>query len=139
MTEGDGMKAALKFDLIAIIGAVMIALPAVSLAATSMDDAKRDYEIECAFCHGLTGKGDGPLKDELKTRPSDLTALAKNNNGVFPSDRISQVVDGRAQIKAHGTREMPVWGNSFRLRDAGPSPASRIKALIDYLKSIQVK
>lgn len=38
-----------------------------------------------------------------------------------------------------GPREMPVWGNSFHLRDAGLSPASRIKVLTEYLKSIQVK
>jgi mono/diheme cytochrome c family protein len=133
------MRVLRKFNAMAIVGAVMIAVPAVAFAATSMDDAKRDFETACASCHGLTGKGDGPLKDELKTRPTDLTALAKNNNGVFPSERASQVVDGRQEVKAHGSREMPVWGNSFRLRDAGPSPASRIKALTEYLKSIQVK
>lgn len=132
------MKAAFTFKLIAIVVTAMIGLPAVAFAAL-VEDAKRDFETACASCHGPAGKGDGPLSDELKTRPPDLTTLARHNNGVFPAERVSQVVDGRQQVKAHGNREMPVWGNSFRLRDAGPSPASRIKALTEYIKSIQVK
>jgi hypothetical protein len=136
MIEG-GRKASMKFDIIAIVGAVMIGVPAVVLAATGIEDAKRDYEVACASCHGLTGKGDGPLKDELKSRVPDLTVLARNNNGAFPFNRVIQVIDGREQVKAHGPREMPVWGNSFRLHDTGPTASSRIKALTEYLNRLQ--
>ena len=34
---------------------------------------KIDYESSCAACHGQTGKGDGPVSAELRTKPSDLT------------------------------------------------------------------
>jgi mono/diheme cytochrome c family protein len=137
LIEGDEMKAALKFELTAVVAATMIGLPAVAFGAR--EDAKRDFETACISCHGSTGKGDGPLSNKLRTRPTDLTALARNNNGIFPAERVSRVIDGREGVKAHGKRDMPVWGNSFQMRDVGPSPASRIEALTDYIKSLQVK
>jgi mono/diheme cytochrome c family protein len=43
---------------------------------------KIDYESSCAACHGRNGKGDGPVSPELRTKPSDLTLIAKKNGGV---------------------------------------------------------
>jgi hypothetical protein len=31
----------------------------------------------------------------LKTKPADLTTIAKKNNGVFPSAEIYEAIDGR--------------------------------------------
>jgi hypothetical protein len=75
----------------------------------------------------------------LRTRPPDLTILAKNNNGVFPYDRVYEIIDGRnSEIVAHGTHEMPVWGYRF-----GPPEPFRLKnrmlAVIEYLKRVQEK
>ena len=101
---------------------------------------KLDYESSCAACHGLNGKGDGPVSLELKTKPNDLTLLAKNNGGVFPTDVLYQIIDGRRTVRAHGTFEMPVWGLEFQRSAAdGLSARNRIYAIIDYLRSIQVK
>ncbi len=135
------MKASRKFrviaiHVIAIFGALMISAPAIALAA---DVGKREYDAACAVCHGVTGKGDGPLKEELKSSAPDLTALARNNNGVFPFDRVYQLIDGRQEIKSHGPREMPVWGNSFRLHDTDPPARSRILAITEYLYRLQDK
>jgi hypothetical protein len=101
------------------------------------DFGKTDYESSCAACHGKNGKGDGPVSRELRTRPSDLTLIAKNNGGVFPSDVLYRIIDGRRTIRAHGNYEMPVWGSAF----LGPEDAGRkrIMAIIDYLKSIQLR
>jgi cytochrome c553 len=52
--------------------------------AQPVDASKGEYIASCATCHGEDGKGNGPLSAELKTRPADLTVLAKKNNGVFP-------------------------------------------------------
>ncbi len=41
------------------------------------------YKQFCAACHGADGKGDGPAASNLKTRPSDLTTLAKRHEGSF--------------------------------------------------------
>src|SRR6516225_12153571 len=62
---------------------------------------KMDYESSCAACHGLNGKGDGPVSAELRTKPNDLTLLAKNNGGVFPTDVLYQIIDGRRTVRAH--------------------------------------
>ncbi len=108
-----------------------------SYASAQDGIGKMQYQSSCAACHGIDAKGDGPVSKELKTRPADLTVLAKNNSGVFPYDRVYQMIDGRnTTVASHGTREMPVWGYRF-----GPAQAYRFKArvlaVIDYLKSIQ--
>ncbi len=110
-----------------------------SCASAEDDVGKIQYQSSCAACHGAGAKGDGPVAKELKTRPPDLTVLAKNNNGVFPYSRVYQTIDGRdSTVPSHGTREMPIWGYRF-----GPTQAYRFKArvvaVIDYLKSIQEK
>jgi mono/diheme cytochrome c family protein len=83
-------------------------------SAQSLDASKGEYIASCATCHGEDGKGNGPLGAALKTRPADLTVLAKKNNGVFPISAIYDAIDGRQVVTAHGTREMPIWGNRFR-------------------------
>jgi mono/diheme cytochrome c family protein len=53
-------------------------------AAAVSDTQRQNFYEYCASCHGPMGRGDGPVAGELKTRPTDLTQLAKNNNGQFP-------------------------------------------------------
>jgi mono/diheme cytochrome c family protein len=116
------------------------------------DPGKREYENSCALCHGKDGKGTGGINDLLKKAPTDLTTLAKKNNGVFPFDRVYAVVDGRVTVRAHGDRDMPAWGDRYSTDsakaaeyymdvpyDAEMYARSRIMALIDYLNRIQVK
>lgn len=100
-------------------------------------DGERQYQIRCASCHGIDGKGSGPVANQLKTAPKDLTRIAKENNGVFPAEELYQIIDGRKIIAVHGTREMPVWGLAAQV-----SPAmhkERINSIIQYLSSIQQK
>jgi mono/diheme cytochrome c family protein len=119
--------------------AITIIIGSGSYASAQDDVGKTQYQSSCAACHGIDAKGDGPVSKELKTRPADLTALAKNNNSVFPYDKVYQMIDGRnITVASHGTREMPVWGYRF-----GPAQAYRFKArvlaVIDYLKTLQQK
>lgn len=131
-----------------------MALPVVALAQEGADFGKYEYYTKCASCHGVSGKGDGAVAKYLAKAPPDLTTYAKRNGGVFPTQLAWQAIDGRpVAISAHGTREMPVWGQDFRrdaairpadrLDPAGPGPewhvARRITALVDYLASIQAK
>jgi mono/diheme cytochrome c family protein len=120
------------------------------------DIGKTEYQSSCAACHGVDGKGTGPVADALKTKPADLTTIAKGNNGVFPFGRIYDIIDGRQEVKSHGGRDMPIWGFRYSpapipgvnpavpyfvdpLYDREPVIRGRILALIDYLYRIQVK
>jgi mono/diheme cytochrome c family protein len=115
-----------------------------------VDVGKYEYEGACAVCHGLSGKGDGPMAGQLTARMPDITALAKSNNGVFPFDRVYKTIDGTVEVKAHGTREMPVWGRIFRMQSSmffetypaqntESAARSRILALTEYLYRMQGK
>jgi cytochrome c len=106
-----------------------------------------EYEISCMPCHGVDGHGDGRRAKSLKTVPADLTKIAKSNNGAFPAAKIAEIIDGRAIVAAHGQREMPVWGERYRMpTEANESPAeieqrarTQIAALVRYLQTIQEK
>jgi mono/diheme cytochrome c family protein len=96
----------------------------------------------CSSCHGLGGRGDGPTAATLRTRPADLTAIAKRRNGQFSAAEIAKFIDGRFEFPAHGSREMPVWGERFGSdvpdSEVGESIArGNIASLVEYLKSIQ--
>ena len=103
-----------------------------------VDGGRHLFATYCASCHGITGRGNGPAAEELRRRPADLTQFAKRNGGVFNGARIHSIVDGRA-VKAHGTMEMPVWGDAFKWREGLPEDAikARIEALVRYLETIQ--
>ena len=72
-----------------------------------------EFKSHCAGCHGLDGKGNGPFVEFLTTKPRSLTSLAKENQGVFPFKRVYQVIDGTREIGAHGTKDMPIWGDRY--------------------------
>jgi mono/diheme cytochrome c family protein len=133
------MRAVLKFAVPPlIIAGGIIGFGSAGLAQES-SSGKADYEASCAACHGSEGKGDGPRSGELRAKPPNLTILARRNDGVFPSEVLYQIIDGRKTLRAHGTFEMPVWGNTFQATGSGSGPEHRIRALIGYLKSIQVE
>jgi mono/diheme cytochrome c family protein len=100
------------------------------------------FERHCAACHGLDGKGGGPLAALLTVPPSDLTRLAQKTGGRFDEDQVMSAIDGRRAVEAHGPRDMPVWGSAFE-SELGGEPYPRyttflkIRGLADYLRSIQ--
>ncbi|MBT8400196.1 MAG: cytochrome c [Rhodothermia bacterium] len=99
------------------------------------------YTIYCASCHGEDGKGDGPVAEALVVRPTNLTLLKSINDGVFPADRLVAYIDGREDVQAHGTRQMPVWGNIWDEIDGKKvdeqQVQQRINELVEYIRSIQ--
>jgi len=112
----------------------------VPLKQTSPSSGKDMYVMYCAVCHGPTGKGDGPAAPALKRSPGDITKLAAKNHGKFPDERISISISGSGGITAHGSNEMPIWGDLFK--SIGSDQAMirlRVSNLTDYLKSIQSK
>jgi mono/diheme cytochrome c family protein len=139
-----------KLDLVLLFGAVFCASSAS--AAPSGDAGRREFLNKCAACHGSGGRGDGPVAESLRVPPSDLTTLSKRNGGVFPRDRVYATIDGRDMVRAHGTREMPVWGNVLAAEGSGGTRSSsdapvdmatevrsRIRLLVGYLERIQAR
>jgi mono/diheme cytochrome c family protein len=107
-----------------------------------MLDGEEMFQAYCASCHGRSGKGDGPAARALKTRPADLTQLARRGGGTFPRERIGRLLaNGEPSTPAHGSKEMPVWGPLFE----GVAPGSfqtvnpRIEDVVRYVESIQAK
>jgi mono/diheme cytochrome c family protein len=114
----------------------------------SLELGKRDFRNYCSACHGLEGKGDGTLGEFLTLSVSDLTKLSKLNAGQFPEERVTEVIDGRAEVKVHGMRDMPVWGDWFNSEAVSQDTdretrelvvQDRIRSLVSYIESIQEK
>jgi mono/diheme cytochrome c family protein len=97
------------------------------------------YLQYCASCHGITAEGDGPIARSLITPPANLRRLAERFGNPLPADRVARYIDGRAEVKAHGPRDMPVWGTRFYYKSGGNERRAQqwIAQLVAYLQSIQ--
>lgn len=99
------------------------------------------YKEHCAVCHGMSGKGDGPMAKLMVIKTPDLTHIAQSHAGKFPRMEIENIISGEAPlVKGHGTREMPLWGPIFsevtRDIDIG---RMRIDNVARYLETLQAK
>jgi mono/diheme cytochrome c family protein len=128
----------------------LVALPlmvsAQSTPAPRIDFGQQEFHARCASCHGRDGKGNGPIADLLRKAPPDLTQLSRLNNGIFPMSRVYDSIVGDT-VQAHGSRDMPVWGQLYRLRagehymDSYYDPEAyvrvRVLALVEYVSRLQ--
>ena len=131
---------------ILVIGAALTCTAVVAQQGRT-DLGKREYDNNCAVCHGVAGKGDGAYADMLRKSAPDLTTMAKRNGGVFPLARAYDVIEGAGV--GHGTRDMPIWGQDYNVKaaeyymDVPYDPQvyvrTRILALVEYLSRLQVK
>jgi mono/diheme cytochrome c family protein len=109
----------------------------LQLPSTGPDDVgSRLFRTHCASCHGATGRGNGPLADQMRRTPPDLTQFTRRNGGVFPSERLYRIIDG-GDVPSHGNREMPVWGDVFKIGAVADAVKSRIDAIVRYVAGIQ--
>lgn len=105
---------------------------------TPASNAAGMFDNYCAVCHGKEGKGNGPAAAALNKAPADLTRISARNGGTFPDVKVKRYIEGLDVVPAHGTRDMPMWGELFRALDRDTAQI-RIQALSDHLKSMQVK
>lgn len=141
-------NASLKASLLAV--SLALCSGAILAQQQKTDQGKVEYETNCALCHGPGGKGDGSLRDLLRVSATDLTQLARKNQGILPITRMYDVIDGRG-VPSHGTREMPIWGQTYRVDDAqkfiearGNYDAEalvrgRILLLLEYINRLQAR
>ena len=115
-----------------------VTIPVTKTTATS---GKLMYSSYCAPCHGVDGRGQGPVASALRTPPMDLTVLSRNNHEKFPDTHIVSVLQNGAEIPSHGTAEMPVWGPILgKMNQSNPQDRLlRISNLSRYLETMQVK
>src|SRR5271169_251402 len=146
------VKTSLRF--VGILSFVIFLLSGGAAAAQTKAANQKQYEqliysvrgpdlfhAHCAACHGADGKGNGPAAADLKTKPANLTVLAKNNGGKFPTERVQKFISGDdPSLLSHGSREMPVWGPIFhQIEEDQDFGNVRLQNLIKYLESIQQK
>lgn len=132
--------------------AVLLALASALLgqlawAQPRVDLGKREFDSNCANCHGADGKGGGVYVEYLRRSPPDLSRLSQRNGGVFPITRVYDVIEGAGV--GHGTRDMPIWGQDYRIQaaeyymdtpyNAESYVRGRILALAEYLNRLQSK
>lgn len=128
--------------------ALMLLGLALTVSGTAFAGAEKvgekEFQTNCAACHGMDGRGNGPMVEWLKVKPRSLRTLAKQNSGVFPWQRVYGVLDGSTAVKPHGPTDMPVWGGRYAestIREEGEySPATvraRILEVVFYLATIQ--
>jgi mono/diheme cytochrome c family protein len=115
-----------------------VTIPVARITPTS---GKQMYANYCAPCHGMDARGHGAVATALKTPPTDLTLLTRNNRGRFPDTHIVSVLQNGVEIPAHGTAEMPVWGPILgKMNQANSQDRMlRISNLSRFLESIQAK
>ncbi len=128
-----------------LLAVALSACAAAQAQGTPADAGKREYDSNCANCHGVDGKGHGPYNEFLQRSAPDLTKLAARNGGVFPLSRVYEVIEGAGA--AHGSRDMPIWGQDYKVRageyymDVPYDPEvyvrTRILALIEYVNRLQ--
>lgn len=142
----------MKYTCTVKLSASLIALIVFSgtafAQAGKVDLGKREFEANCVSCHGVSGKGNGPFVELLRRSPPDLTTLTKRNAGVFPVNRVYETIEG-ANVPSHGSRDMPIWGNDYRIKaaeyygDIDYNPEvyvrSHILALIEYINRLQAR
>ena len=139
------------FPVVAAVFSVSIGTAAQQNSKLRMDvgkapvtDGRQMYVSYCASCHGMDGKGNGPVAESLKTPPTNLTQLSNQNHGKYPAHHVVAVLHGGTSPSAHGTALMPVWGPIFAKIDKSSSPATassakllRISNLNRYIQGIQ--
>jgi mono/diheme cytochrome c family protein len=113
----------------------------VPIKPTSAASGQEMYKTYCAVCHGTDGKGGGPAAEALKTPPTDLTMLSKNNGGKYPGLKVASTIRGEANLPAHGSKDMPVWGKLFWSMSGGHEAEvqQRVSNLNSYIESLQAK
>lgn len=139
-----GIVGAAASGTTAAVGAATGATPPLPRKGTPeyLQAGRDQYMKYCATCHGPTGTGDGMASSTFNKHPVDLTLLSRQNGGTFPMTKVLSIVKGDTPISAHGTREMPVWGeilghpldDSMYQQDAANL---KILSIASYLESIQ--
>lgn len=135
------MKPSHPLVMILFLSVASIALPTQGADFTTYTGAQL-FKRLCAACHGPEAKGDGPVAASLNVAVPNLREISKRHGGRFPAEDLAKFIDGRKAVTAHGTRQMPVWGDELLRSEAGDPEAEAaekalIQKIVSYLNEIQ--
>ena len=129
------------YTVMIAVGLTMLCMPNIAAKEKSAigQSGREIFRDRCGACHGEDGTGNGPAAGSLMILPADLTLLAWRNGGTFPVERVRKIVGDWVPISAHGSREMPIWGDLFHPKSAAEQQIAndRFKKVVAYLESIQ--
>jgi mono/diheme cytochrome c family protein len=126
------------------VSAAALLIGSLAHAAEDVPPGEAMYRRYCGACHGPTGRGDGVASSTMRPPPTNLTEIAKQNGGTFPTMKVLHYVDGTEHVRAHGDPTMPVWGEVFR-EEAVSDMTRRVEVrgkvmeIVAYIESIQAK
>ena len=125
--------------LVSVAIAALVVTPRTGRTGESEDADRALFIRYCAACHGVDGKGGGVTASALAKAPPDLTRLARDAGGEFPLGSVIRAIDGRDTIRAHGSADMPVWGEVFAADPFNDRLGVRmqVRRLADYVHRIQ--
>ena len=112
-----------------VVGLLLLGCSASESEQVAETTGRELFVRYCASCHGSSGAGDGPVAPSLATKPADLTGIAERAGGDFDAQAVMATIDGRKEVAAHGSREMPVWGSVLT--------RGEIASIVEYLHSLQ--
>lgn len=157
MTERHKRRGDMTGRIHLLAGLMLAALMAVALVAVAQDPEENPgflaakgrvtFRVYCASCHGTSAEGNGNVAQFLTVQPANLKLISERNDGFSP-ELIYDIIDGRKDVRGHGAKEMPIWGDVFQdplveepgYQETGEQRVGRkIRELVYYLESIQVE
>jgi mono/diheme cytochrome c family protein len=141
----------MRLHFLVFVAAVVVLFGQAKQVNAQQNSARQDFLTLCADCHNADAKGNGPLAKNLTKIPPDLTRIRERAGGVFDEKAVYDWILGLKMSDAHGSREMPIWGDWLMdeavedstsldaARAAEKEIEQRIMAIVEYLKSLQMK
>jgi cytochrome c553 len=99
------------------------------------------YTTYCAVCHGEDGRGKPTFAEYSNVPPADLSQLARNNHGIFPSRQVAQTLHYGTGKTPEGQGYNSVWEPLLKSMNADPPGTTevRIYNLTEYVHTLQAK
>jgi len=114
--------------------------PQLSLPRSLIASAKVDltFKNDCSSCHGMLGRGDGLLAQQLNPMPTDFTdknrALNRSILGLY--DAISDGIEGTAMSSFEHLSEKERWSLAFFVGSLAFKPAKKQEMAVESALAI---
>ncbi len=81
------------------------------------------FERNCAYCHGISGKGDGPAAANLPVKPKNLTLTGTQEKS---GEELTRIITKGIRSEELDYWPMPSWG--------GQITPQEIREVVQYLR-----